>query len=218
MEDLRIDALVNKENPLDLLYVPSDLVIIDNNKNNFHNYSDPNMKPELSYRVYIPYKNMERASIYDGLHIVVDSGYRSSNYQKGVFERFLSKYIKETKQLFNDLDDNEIYLIAYKKTCERVALPGCSEHQTGLAFDIGAMRNNVYSSSTNNDERNWMNENAYKYGFILRYPKGKEDITGFNFEPWHYRYVGEDISYELYNNGDWITLEEYHEKKLKRKM
>ena len=55
-----------------------------------------------------------------------------------------------------------------------------------------------------------MKENSYKFGFILRYPKGKEEITGFNFEPWHFRYVGNDLAQELYNDGDYITLEEYH--------
>ena len=61
----------------------------------------------------------------------------------------------------------------------------------------------------NTEEGKWLNDNAYKYGFILRYPEGTDDITGYSFEPWHYRYVGTELSYKLYNDGNWITMEEY---------
>jgi len=72
---------------------------------------------------------------------------------------------------------------------------------------------------TTEEERTWMRENAYKYGFILRYPEGKEEITGIMYEPWYYRYVGKDLAQDLYNHGDWVTLEEYHEEKgLTRKL
>ena len=85
------------------------------------------------------------------------------------------------------------------------ARAGFSEHQTGLALDIvtyGSTMNNF----ENSDEFKWLSKNAYKYGFILRYPKGKEHITGYKYEPWHYRYVG-DIASTIYNRN--ITLEEY---------
>jgi len=59
------------------------------------------------------------------------------------------------------------------------------------------------------DEAKWLNDNAYKYGFILRYPEGKQGITGYKYESWHYRYVGKELAKTLYNNGNWITLEEY---------
>ena len=61
----------------------------------------------------------------------------------------------------------------------------------------------------NTSEGQWLNNNCYKYGFIIRYPKGKESITGYIYEPWHIRYVGVDVATQLYNGGNWITLEEY---------
>ena len=210
MNDLNIDALVNKDNRLDLNYVPSDLVEFDNNENNFHGFLDPNTRVTVSNKILLPFRKLEEASISDGLHISIDSGYRSASYQESVFNRFLAKYTNDIKKIYPTLSDEELYILAYKKTCERVVLPGCSEHQTGYAFDIACYKNGVFSSSTSDEERGWMKENSYRFGFILRYPKGKEEITGFNFEPWHFRYVGNDLAYRLYNDGNYITLEEYH--------
>lgn len=90
------------------------------------------------------------------------------------------------------------------------ARPGHSEHQTGLAFDVCAKNKPCINSDFNNTaEAKWLAANAYKYGFILRYPKGKESITGYKYESWHFRYVGKDLAAKLYNDGNWITLEEY---------
>ena len=86
------------------------------------------------------------------------------------------------------------------------ARAGHSEHQTGLAVDV-AGSNDSYDDFEASIEFNWMKKNAHKYGFILRYPKGKEKITGFKYEPWHYRYIGIDIATEIYEKD--ITLEEY---------
>ena len=89
------------------------------------------------------------------------------------------------------------------------AKSGYSEHQTGLAFDLNGEDQETSSNEKFEDteQYKWLNENAYKYGFILRYPKGKSDITGYKFEPWHYRYVGANISYKLREGN--ATLEEY---------
>jgi len=84
-----------------------------------------------------------------------------------------------------------------------VAIPGTCEHELGLAVDINADK----EQSSNEEVYNWLAENAWRYGFILRYPKGKEDITGIDYEPWHYRYVGKEVAKEIYEEG--ITLEEY---------
>ena len=84
-----------------------------------------------------------------------------------------------------------------------VAIPGTCEHALGLAVDINADK----EQSSNEEVYNWLAENAWRYGFILRYPKGKEDITGIDYEPWHYRYVGKEVAKEIYEEG--ITLEEY---------
>ena len=85
-----------------------------------------------------------------------------------------------------------------------VAKPGQSEHQSGLAVDV---TNRVRCFDKTSKESQWLANNAYKFGFILRYPDGKEDITGYNYEPWHIRYVGKDIAKEIYMKN--ITLEEY---------
>lgn len=90
------------------------------------------------------------------------------------------------------------------------ARPGFSEHQTGLAFDIGETSNpNDYASNRfgKTEAGKWLAENAHDYGFIMRYPDGKEEVTGYMYESWHFRYVGKDIATEIYNNDS--TLEEY---------
>ena len=189
MKDYDIDVLVNKDNMLDINYVPSNLYVVDENKNNFRNYQDPSLKPMLRIDVKPYIDALIRDANNLGFPLIVDSAYRSGVYQKQILE-------------------NEIILKgsdAYKL----VALPGASEHQTGLAIDFAYYKDGVYSDEVleSDKEAIWLKENAYKYGFILRYPKGKEDITGFNFEPWHYRFVGLELALELYQTNQ--TLEEY---------
>ncbi len=189
MDDLSIDVLVNKENMLSIDYIPKNMYIVDNNENNFHNYLIDNIKPMLRVEVK-PY--IEKL-IYDannnGINIIVDSAFRSSNYQQMILDKLISE------------KGNEAYKL--------IALPGASEHQTGLAVDFAIYENGIYNDDIKEDDKEaiWLKENAYNYGFILRYPKGKEDITGFNFEPWHYRFVGLELALELYQTNQ--TLEEY---------
>lgn len=121
-----------------------------------------------------------------GLNIYASSGYRSYGDQKYIYNNYVSW-------------DGQVNADTYS------ARAGHSEHQTGLAIDL----NTVDSSFDNTSESNWLKENCYKYGFIIRYPKGKDNITGYIYEPWHIRYVGKDFATKLYNNGDWITIEEY---------
>ena len=70
--------------------------------------------------------------------------------------------------------------------------------------------NTIDSSFENTAESNWLQEHCYEFGFIIRYPKGKENITGYMYEPWHIRYVGKELAEKLYNNGSWLTIEEYY--------
>ena len=84
-------------------------------------------------------------------------------------------------------------------------MPGTSEHQLGIAVDINADK----SKSSNDEVYTWLAANAHNYGFILRYPQGKQEITGTSYGPWHYRYVGVDAAREIYERG--ICLEEYFE-------
>lgn len=193
MKDLDIDVLINRENLLPKNYVPSNLVILDENKDNFHKYIDSNLKPMVRKDIILDLNDMLSAAKKCGFSIIVDSGYRSYNYQEQVFDNFVRKY-------------------GYKKAIHTVAYPGSSEHQTGLCFDIGYMYNGIYNDDVKEDDKEvkWLMENSYKYGFILRYPKGKEDITGYNFEPWHFRYVGKELAKILHESND--TLEEHYQK------
>lgn len=189
-----IDLLVNKKNPLNKDYIPQDLIITDDNSLNYHNYVDPFHKPSVREEVYFAFKELQKDALKDGLFIIIDSGFRSYDYQQVIWDF----NVKE-----KGLEHTEKY----------VAIPGTSEHQTGLAIDIGAYINKEYTNDIdeNTDEYKWMIENAHRYGFILRYPQGKEDITGINFEPWHFRYIGYFLANELYDKK--ITLEEYHSHK-----
>ncbi len=140
----------------------------------------------LVNEVYDAYIEMKKDAQNEGLNIWIQSGYRSYNYQKELFDSYVSR---------DGVEKSEKYS----------AKPGYSEHQTGYAFDL----NTIDDSFANTKEGIWINNNAYKYGFILRYPKNKEEITGYKYESWHLRYVGKDLAKILYNNGNWITLEEY---------
>lgn len=189
--DKNIAILVNRENPLDKHYLPDCLIATDENENNFHNYINPNNKPQVSPIVMDDLSKMILAAQKEGLNIVVDSGYRSYEYQQEVWNHNLQEKGLEHTEKF-------------------VAPPGTSEHQTGLAIDFACFRNDEYLDDlTENDpELIWLMQNAHQYGFILRYPKGKEDITGYNFEPWHFRYVGINLSKYIYENN--LTLEEFY--------
>lgn len=187
---MNFKILVNQEHPLSKDYVPSNLVITDNNEHNFHHYKDQNLKPMVHEVVFEKFKKLREDASMNGVFVIIDSGYRSYEYQKEVFDSLVSEKGLEYSKKF-------------------VAQPGCSEHQTGLAFDFAILRNGVYSDDIKEEDKEskWMKENAYRYGFILRYPKGKESITGYSFEPWHYRYVGEDLAKYIDENN--LTLEEY---------
>lgn len=121
-----------------------------------------------------------------GLNLYISSGYRSYTYQENLYNSYVNRDGKELADTYS-------------------ARPGHSEHQTGLAFDL----NTIDDSFANTAEGQWVKDNCQKYGLILRYPKGKENITGYQYESWHLRYVGKELAQKLYNNGDWITLEEY---------
>ena len=121
-----------------------------------------------------------------GLNIYIASGYRSYNYQVNVYNR----YVKSDGAAVADTYSSR---------------PGNSEHQTGLCFDL----NTIEDSFQYTNEGKWVNDNCYKYGFCIRFPKGKDSATGYQYESWHLRYVGVYLATKLYNNGDWLSLEEY---------
>lgn len=129
---------------------------------------------------------MKKAAAEDGINLWIVSGYRSWDLQYSLWHR----YVASEGQAVAD---------------GHSARPGHSEHQAGMAMDI----NSLSQSFENTAEFKWLQNNAYKYGFILRYPKGKTNETGYIYEPWHYRYVGTDFASKLYNGGNWITVENY---------
>ena len=170
--------IVNKTYPLPEDYVPD---------NTYMDASGYKYCSEcIDKSAYEKYSEMKADAEALGLNIWIQSGYRSYELQKELYQNYVNR-------------DGEVAADTYS------ARPGHSEHQTGLAFDL----NTITDEFAETDEGKWINENAWLYGFILRYPKGKEDITGYKYEPWHLRYVGEDLAKKLYNNGDWITLEEH---------
>ena len=180
--------LVNKQNPLSSDYVPEGLVEI-------HEPTgcklDKTYVNRLNVEVYKAFKKMQKAALKEGYEIFVDSSYRTYEYQERVFNKTVSDKGMEYAKMY-------------------VAQPGGSEHQTGLAMDIIFRRNNemIEEQKEDDPEIQWLFANAHKYGFILRYPKGKEKVTGVNFEPWHFRYVGQELSEKLFASD--MTLEEYY--------
>lgn len=181
--------LVNKNNLLKEDYVPENLIEIHEPTGEKIDKSYINRLNKTAYEFF---KIMQKEALKQGYEIFIDSSYRTYEYQKLVFEKNVEEHGIEHAKKY-------------------VAPPGGSEHQTGLAFDVIARRNGtmIEKSSDEDPEFIWMKENSYKFGFILRYPKDKEQITGFNYERWHYRFVGPEISiYMKENNIE--TLEEYH--------
>ena len=143
-----------------------------------------NYDPKVNEEALKNLKKMQADAKALGLNIPLISGYRSYETQ----EKLYNKYVKK---------DGENKANTYS------AKPGESEHQTGLAFDIGS----VDRSFANTIEAKWLAENAYLYGFIIRYPKDKTNVTGYIYEPWHVRYLGEKKAKDVYLSG--LTLEEY---------
>ena len=142
-------------------------------------------------RIYPDLQEMFNEARRSGLSPIIVSAYRTSEEQEALFNQKVNQFLDQEKTLKQDRTPAEKW----------VALPGFSEHQTGLALDING------ENGTSQQVYEWLEENSYKYGFILRYPNGKEDITGINFEPWHFRYVGKQVAKTMYQNH--LCLEEY---------
>ena len=174
------DVLANKYNKLDETFEPKNITQIKEScvKGNTDQY--------LSRVAQVAFEEMCDDALEEDMHILANSAYRSYNDQQEVYDTYLNLY-------------GQKYVDNY------VAVPGFSEHQTGLALDIAAKDNNTFKNSP---EYTWMQENAYKYGFILRYPNDKQDITGYKYEAWHFRYVGKEAAKYIQENN--ITYDEYH--------
>lgn len=173
--------LVNKFNQLKENYTPKNIVPISN----YYSYDNNSITEE----VYNAYKKMWYAAKDEDLTLIVTSSYRDYKTQEVLWETYADS--------------------KGEKWADSVsARAGFSEHQTGLTLDI-VTYNTIMNDFENTDEFKWLQKNAHKYGFILRYPKGKEDITGYDYESWHYRYVGVEVATAVHDKN--ITYDEYYE-------
>ena len=179
LDDWQI-RLVNRDNPL-----PDDFTV---------ELENLDASRKFDRRAIEPLKQMICDMRDQGIkNIWAQSTYRSIEYQKGLYEKSINKYLKQGKSQEE----------AQKLTDEYINRPGTSEHHLGLAVDF----NNVDEGFENTKAYKWLLENASDYGFILRYPKEKEDITGIEYEPWHWRYVGPEHAKKMKEQN--LCLEEY---------
>lgn len=180
-------ALVNKDFYLPEDYSPGDLV----RPNVEFSFGEEEIEKSLMRKeAAVALENMFAAAAKNGIELYAISGYRSYSRQQSLFEA-------------------EVNRVGLEKATQAVAFPGASEHQTGLAMDISSKSNKLYLNEAFADttEGKWLKDNAYRFGFILRYPKEKKDITNYMYEPWHFRYVGIKAATIMYEHN-W-TLEEY---------
>ena len=174
--------LINKYYYLKENYEPNDLVKISNS---YSWGTDQRIKKE----VYDAFLKMWEDANNNGIYLMINSSYRDYKSQKDVYDKYV-------------LTKNPKYADSI------AARPGHSEHSSGLCLDIFSKANTNKNTFKDTEDYEWLINNSYKYGFILRYPENKENITGYNFEAWHYRYVGLDAANYIYNHD--ITFDEYY--------
>ncbi|MNC15253.1 D-alanyl-D-alanine carboxypeptidase [compost metagenome] len=183
-----ITAMINKQYKLPDGYKPADLVYPDVP----FIFSEKIEKRMLRKAAADALEKMFAGAKEDGVHLAGVSGYRSEATQTQLFNNYVKKDGEEKARTYS-------------------AVPGHSEHQTGLAIDLSGTDGTCAAEScfAGTEEANWLAAHAAEYGFIIRYPEGKQAITGYMYEPWHVRYVGKDIAASIAERG--ITLEEYYD-------
>ena len=179
-------TLVNKEHPLPPEYVPSDLVV----PNVPFSFAEDHPKKQMRQEAAEALENLFAAAAKDGIHLAAVSGFRSYERQEAIFQRNASQ--------MGEAEANRVS-----------ARPGESEHQTGLAMDVSAasVDYRLTEEFGSTEEGRWLQNNAARFGFIIRYPKEKEHVTGYQYEPWHLRYVGSSAEQTIANKA--LTLEEF---------
>ena len=210
--------LANKQSELDAGYVPANLITLT--CATLQSGREYELDSRAAAALYAMLAEMKAAGVDD---IMVASAYRSYEYQVNLYNKYLNfekscisddarrelgeEYIKANyldKKIFKlSLEDARKVVQSYS------ALPGQSEHQTGLCIDFitSSMGTELTEAFEKTQAFAWLAENAYKFGFILRYPKGMEDITGYTYEPWHYRFVGREAATDIHVGN--MTLEQY---------
>ena len=207
--------LVNKQSELDVGYVPANLVTLT-----CATTRSMQLEARAAQALYAMMAEMNAAGIKD---VMVTSAYRSYEYQQDLYDKYLnderrgisedaSRVLGEEYIKANYLD-KKIFKLSFEDALKVVqsysALPGQSEHQTGLCLDFitSDMGGELTEAFENTQAFAWLAENAYKFGFVLRYPKGMEGITGYTYEPWHYRFVGREAATDIHVGQ--MTLEQY---------
>ncbi|WP_407946348.1 D-alanyl-D-alanine carboxypeptidase family protein [Paenibacillus alkaliterrae] len=181
-------VLVNKQNMLPENYNPTDLVYPDVR----FIFSEKLDKRKLRKEAAGGLEKMFAAAEDEGILLAGVSAYRSHSTQKTLFERYVKRDGLEKARTYS-------------------AFPGTSEHETGLAVDVSGSDGKCAAADcfADTEEALWLERHAHEYGFIIRYLEGKEAITGYQYEPWHLRYVGTELAAELAASGE--TLEEYYD-------
>jgi D-alanyl-D-alanine carboxypeptidase len=181
-----IAVLVNKQNALPESYEPQDLVYPDVAFIFSEKIDKRKMRKEAATALEALFKGAKK----DGISLAGVSAYRSFATQKTLFNNYVKQDGEEKARTYS-------------------AVPGHSEHETGLAIDVTGSNGKCAAQNcfAGTKEAAWLDGHASEYGFIIRYPKGKESITGYQYEPWHLRYVGTQLSEEIASKG--VTLEEY---------
>lgn len=181
-------VLINKQFALPDDYEPKDLVYPDVRFTFKEKIEKRMMRKEAAEALKELFAGAEK----DGIYLAGVSAYRSHKTQTALFNRYVEKDGEEKAKTYS-------------------AVPGHSEHETGLAIDVSGSDGKCAAESCFGDtkEAAWLADHATEYGFIIRYPEGKEDITGYKYEPWHLRYVGKEIAADIAERG--ITLEEYYD-------
>lgn len=162
-------------------YEPADLQDVDKG---YYILSTPKLRSE-ALKAYIEMSDAARS---EGLDFYISTAYRSYDFQNNLYNSYLKNDPQEVVDTYS-------------------SRPGYSDHQIGLSCDIRT-EDKAFGEFTSTKEAEWLKNNAYKFGFINRYPEGKENITGYMYESWHYRYVGKDVAKIIYDNN--ITFDEYY--------
>ena len=210
--------LVNKQNELDRSYEPASLITLS--EVDVDTTYPMQLEGVAAKALYAMIEEMKAAGLYD---IEVTSAYRSYDKQASTYDGWVKheserisddayrvlgqEYIKMNylEKKINSLNLADAHKVAQSYSAQ----PGQSEHQTGLCVDFitSEMNGNLTEAFENTEAFAWLAQNAYKFGFILRYPKDKESITGYTYEPWHYRFVGREAATDIYVGN--MTLEQY---------